>query len=104
MDDELIWKMQHRQMEASIRALCEEALAEGRVDRLKEICCSLQAIEREILDAAQLIEQGEKARKPFWPFLRTFMGHLAEAYCRIGFWFPWDAAGIRVRLKGAEPK
>ena len=104
MDDDLIWRMRHRQMEASLRGLCEEALADGRVDRLQELNRSLQVIEREILDAAQVIEQGEKARKPFWPFLRRVMGHLAEAYCRIAFYFQWDAAEIRVRLKGEEPK
>jgi hypothetical protein len=44
MDDELIWKMRHRQMEASIRGLCEETIAQGHVDRLKEISHWLQLI------------------------------------------------------------
>jgi hypothetical protein len=99
MDDEIVWKMQHCQMEASIRELYRNAIAECRVDRLKAINLSLQAIEREILEEANLYEEGERACKPVWPFLRTFMGHVAEAYSFFAFGLAWDAAAIRLRLK-----
>ena len=104
MDDEMVWKMQLRQVEASIQRLCEEAFAEGRFDRLKELNRSLQDFERAILDAAQVVERGENARTPFWPFLRPLMRCMEEAYSRMAFAWQWDAAEIRMRLKDENQK
>jgi hypothetical protein len=65
MDEELVWTMRVRQVEHSIRELVREAIAEDRLDRLRELSFSLHDIEREILDHFQKSESGERATPSF---------------------------------------
>lgn len=99
MDEEMIWKMQLRRVEHSIRELCRKAITAERPDRLAEANLMLHTIEREIIDHFQEHERGEIARKGFHPLLRPLMTRIEGDLCNLGFFWEWEASKIRTRLR-----
>jgi hypothetical protein len=103
MDNELVWKMELRQVETSIRKLAQRTIDEERFDRLRELSFSLHDIEREILDHFQKNERGKRATRPIHPLFRAFMRQLHDFYCVHAFSWEWAASKIRTRLTQHQP-
>src|SRR5262245_19014454 len=73
MDDNIMWKSRARKLDAELRAFANEALSDGRLDRLAEIADDLFGLRQEILDVVHVGKEGEKATKPYPWWAREWM-------------------------------
>ena len=72
MDDDVTWKMRARKLDCDLRAFCNEAISDGRLDRLRQIASDLFELRQDVLDAEHVSEKGEKATKPYPWWLREW--------------------------------
>src|SRR5262249_31718983 len=67
------WKSRARKLDTELRAFANEAVSDGRHDRLIDIANQLFELRQEILDVVHVGKEGEKATKPYPWWAREWM-------------------------------
>src|SRR5262249_41922034 len=96
------WKLRARRFDSELRAFCNEAISDGRHDRLAEIADDISGLRQEILDVVHVRGKGERATRPYPWWAREWM--------RTTHWLLWAKIGereerivkIRNRLMGPK--
>jgi hypothetical protein len=66
MDDDVTWKLRARNFDCELRAFCNEAISDGRLDRLRQIASDLFELRQDILDVEHISEQRATKPYPWW--------------------------------------
>lgn len=65
MDDEPTWKLREAKLRREVRDFCNEALTDGRLDRLRAIADDLFELRQSILDVEHVRVTGGGATEPY---------------------------------------
>lgn len=99
MESDGEWRKRMNECETSLRRLCEQARAEGSVERLWDVGAMATRVGLELMEDLHARDGGAGRRTP--RILRGVLG-LLEAFLRdAGGFLQWAAAGLRVRLERA---
>lgn len=100
--DEATWWRTFNDLATSLRRLCDEARGEDCPERLDVIAAMLHEVEGELLEGLQRYEWACGDCRPMHPALRPFLQLIESVFRHSASMWEWQAAGLRVRLKGGR--